>query len=106
MLSTHKIPQTVQECIEILAYNDHFWEGFAAHNKDRATIDSLANTHYPWTEKQAMLGLRILKRYKTLFEKYKIDVTDLCDDPVWRDPFRKIDYAKVIEKYINDEAQD
>ena len=106
MLSTHKIPQTVQECIEILAYNDHFWEGFAAHDKDRATINSLANTHYPWTEKQAMLGLRILKRYKTLFEKYKVDVTDLCDNPVWRDPFRKIDYAKVIEKYINDEGQD
>ena len=76
MLSTQKMPQTVQECIEILAYNEHFWEGFHAHEKDRKTIGSLADTQYPWTEKQAMLGLRIIKRYKTLFEKYKISIDD------------------------------
>ena len=106
MLSTQKMPQTVQECIEILAYNEHFWEGFHAHEKDRKTIGSLADTQYPWTEKQAMLGLRIIKRYKTLFEKYKISIDDLCNDPQWRDPFRKIDYAKVLEKFTNENNED
>ncbi len=106
MLTTQKIPKNITECIEILAYNDQFWEGFASHHKDRQTIRSLAEAVYPWTEKQAKLGLVIIKRYKTLFEKFKLDISDLCESPVWRDPFRKIDYEKAIEKYTNEERED
>ena len=106
MLSSQKIPQTITECIEILAYNDHFWEGFSPHHKDRKTITSLAQSDYAWTEKQAKLGLIIVKRYKSLFEKYDLNITNLCDNPIWRDKFRKIDYEKVLEKYINDDNED
>jgi cation diffusion facilitator CzcD-associated flavoprotein CzcO len=104
MLSSQKMPQTITECIEILAYNDHFWEGFSPHHKDRKTITSLAQSDYAWTEKQAKLGLIIVKRYKSLFEKYDLNITNLCDNPIWRDKFRKIDYEKVLEKYINDDV--
>jgi hypothetical protein len=106
MLSTQKTPENVTECIEILAYNDHLWEGFAPHEKDSKTIRSLAESPYAWTEKQAKLALIIVKRYKTLFEKFKMDINDLCENPVWRDPFRKIDYEKVIEKFTNEEGED
>ena len=59
MLSTQKTPENVTECIEILAYNDHLWEGFAPHEKDSKTIRSLAESPYAWTEKQAKLALVI-----------------------------------------------
>ncbi len=106
MLSTQKTPENVTECIEILAYNDHLWEGFAPHEKDSKTIRSLAEAPYAWTEKQAKLGLVIVKRYKTLFEKFKIDISELCENPVWRDPFRQIDYEKVIEKFTDENGED
>ena len=106
MLSTQKTPENVTECIEILAYNDHLWEGFAPHEKDSKTIRSLAESPYAWTEKQAKLGLVIVKRYKTLFEKFKIDISELCENPVWRDPFRQIDYEKVIEKFTDENGED
>lgn len=97
---SHQIsPKTVNDCIDILAYNEYMWEGFTPHNKDRQTISSLAESTYPWTEKQGGLALRVVKRYKTLFSKFDLDITKLCDKPIYRDPFRVIDYSLSIQKY-------
>lgn len=96
---------TIEAAIRVLAYNDHFWEGFHSHHKDRSTVSSLADSPYTWTEKQAKLAVVILKRYHTLFQKYKIDLSDLLKNPIYESPFRVIDYVKSINVYPSEELQ-
>lgn len=90
---------TIEQGIQILAYNNHLWEGFGPHPKDYKTIQSLANAPYAYTEKQGLLAVALLKRYHTLFQKYNIDLTKLLTVPVFKEPFRVIDYEKSIERY-------
>ena len=94
---------TIEAAIRILAYNEYFWEGFQPHHKDRKTVTSLAESPYTWTEKQAKLALAILKRYHTLFQKYKIDLSTLLNNPIYENPFRIIDYVKSINVYTDSE---
>ena len=66
------LPKTINEALKILAYNDYFWDNpvmahVKPHHKDKATVTSLAESQYAWTEKQARLALVILKRYLTKF---------------------------------------
>ena len=77
------LPKTVNEALKILAYNDYFWVNPAMigntaqikpHPKDKETVKSLAESQYPWTEKQARLALVILKRYLTKFQAYGMDI--------------------------------
>lgn len=96
---------TINEAIRILAYNEHFWDGFKPHGMDRRTVASLADSPYSWTEKQGKLALVILKRYHTLFQKYKIDLSELLDKPVYESPFRVIDYIKSVDIYADEETQ-
>ena len=103
MTERNKTVKTVEEAIQILAYNEHFWDGFGPHAKDVKTIKSLAEAPYAYTEKQGKLAVALLKRYHTLFQKYNIDLTHLFDRPVFREPFRVIDYAKSIERYTEDD---
>ena len=84
-LSEVKLPKTVNEAINILAYNDFFYKDdlkshINPHPKDRETITSLAEAQYPWTEKQGKLAVIILKRYLTKFQKHKMDIKELLDD--------------------------
>ena len=63
------LPLTINEAINILAYNDFFYitspklknELVNPHPKDRETVMSLANAQYPWTEKQGKLAVILLK---------------------------------------------
>lgn len=93
---------TIEAAIRVLAYNEYFWEGFQPHHKDKATVMSLADAPYTWTEKQAKLALAIVKRYHTLFQKYKIDLSNLLRNPVYEKPFRVIDYVKSVDVYYDD----
>ena len=104
--NTKMQPSTINECIDILAYNENLWHGFAPHHKDRKTVISLSESTYPWTEKQAKLAVAIIKRYKTLFSKFDLDIDKLCTFPKFRDPFRVIDYEKSIEQYTNDDNEE
>jgi len=93
-------PNNINEAIKILAYNEWVWEhgiNFVPHPKDRATVISLAEAQYPWTEKQGRLAVSIVKRYLTKFETVKMDLRSLCDNPVFDAPFRIISSAKTIE---------
>ena len=106
-LSEAKLPKTVNEAINILAYNDFFYKDdlkshINPHPKDRETVTSLAQAQYPWTEKQGKLAVIILKRYLTKFQKHGLDIKKLLDAPVYEHPFRKIDWEKCIEKYIDE----
>ena len=56
------MPKTINEALKILAYNDYFWVNSSMlgnigvikpHPKDYETVRSLAESQYPWTEKQA-----------------------------------------------------
>lgn len=97
--------KTIEQAIQILAYNEHLWDGFKPHSKDRATVASLANAPYAWTEKQARLAVALLKRYHTMFQKFGIDLTPLLNNPVYKEPFRVIDYEKSIERYEEDDKE-
>jgi len=94
------VPNNINEAIKILAYNEWVWDhgiNFVPHPKDKATVISLAEAQYPWTEKQGRLAVSIVKRYLTKFETVKMDLKALCDNPVFDAPFRIISSAKTIE---------
>jgi len=103
--TTHNSITTIEQAVQILAYNEHFWEDFKVHPMDRKTVTSLADAPYAWTEKQGKLAVSLLKRYHTLFQKYNIDLTKLLNNPVFNRPFRVIDYEKSIEKYEDDDGE-
>ena len=104
------LPITINEAINILAYNDFFYhpgpklknELVNPHPKDKETVMSLANAQYPWTEKQGKLALILLKRYLTRFQKHGLDIKDLLENPKYEHPFRVIDWEKSIEKFIDE----
>ena len=109
------LPKTINEALKILAYNDYFWANpsmigntgvIKPHPKDHATVKSLAEAQYPWTEKQGKLALVILKRYLTKFQAHGMDIKDLLDNPQYEDEFRVISFAKSIEKYTDDDNVD
>ena len=109
-LSEAKLPKSINEALKILAYNDYFYTDslkthINPHYKDRETVTSLAEANYPWTEKQAKLAVVILKRYLTKFQKHKMDIKELLDNPKYDEPFRVIDFDKSIEKYKNEEEE-
>ncbi len=104
------LPKTINEALKILAYNDYFWSDpqkshIKPHPKDKATVTSLAESQYPWTEKQARLALVILKRYLTKFQANGMDIKPLLDKPQYQDEFRVISFEKVIEKYTDDDGE-
>ena len=113
-LSEAKLPKTINEAVNILAYNDYFYTPdpndpkvhVNPHPKDKETVRSLAESSYPWTEKQGKLAVIILKRYLTKFQKFKMDISKLLDTPIYEHPFRKIDWEKSIEKYTNEDNED
>ena len=101
-------PKTINEALNILAYNEFFYQDplkshINPHAKDRDTIKSLVEANYAWTEKQGKLAVIILKRYLTKFQKFGLDIKDLLDNPKYSEPFRVIDFVKSIEKYIDEE---
>jgi len=109
------LPKTINEALKILAYNDYFWANpsmigntgvIKPHPKDKATITSLAESQYPWTEKQARLALVILKRYATKFLAHGMDIKSLLDKPQYDDEFRVISFDKSIEKYTDEDNVD
>ena len=113
-LSEVKLPKTINEALKILAYNDFFYgvepsdpkTHINPHHKDKETIQSLAEVQYPWTEKQGKLAVIILKRYLTKFQKHKMDIKELLNNPKYDEPFRVINFNKSIEKYINDDEEE
>jgi hypothetical protein len=105
------LPKTINEALKILAYNDYFWPDHRTghinpHPKDKETVRSLAESQYPWTEKQAKLALVILKRYLSKFQAHGMDIRPLLDEPKFEDAFRVISADKTIEKYTDEEGVD
>ena len=95
----------IEQAIQILSYNEQWWDGFKPHNKDLETLRSLAESPYAYTEKQGKLAVLLLKRYHTLFQKFKIDITQLLDTPVFKEPFRIISFEKSIKKITHESKE-
>ena len=104
--TTHNSITTIEQAVQILAYNEHFWEDFKVHPMDHKTVNSLADAPYAWTEKQGRLALALLKRYHTLFKKFNIDLSELLQNPVYKDPFRVIDHIKSVEQYQHEDGRE
>ena len=105
------LPKTINEALKILAYNDYFWPDnrtghINPHPKDKETVRSLAESQYPWTEKQAKLALVILKRYLSKFQAHGMDIRSLLDEPKFEDDFRVISADKTIERYTDEDGVD
>ena len=105
------LPKTVNEALKILAYNDYFWsdpnkQQIRPHPKDQETVRSLAEAQYAWTEKQAKLALVMLKRYLTKFQSHGMDIKYLVDSPQYDEPFRVINFDKIIEKFEDDDGNE
>ena len=109
------LPKTVNEALKILAYNDYFWANpsmlgntgvIKPHPKDYQTVRSLAESQYPWTEKQGKLALVILKRYLTKFQAHGMDIKPLLDKPEYDEKFRVISFDKSIEKFTDENNVD
>ncbi len=106
------LPKTINEALKILAYNEYFWASsqnnvktkINPHPKDRETVNSLCESQYAWTEKQAKLAVVILKRYLTKFQAHGMDIKSLVDTPKYDEPFRVISFEKSIEKYTDEEG--
>ena len=106
------LPNNINEAIKILAYNDWPWlpatsgsDHIVPHPKDKATVVSLAEAQYPWTERQGKLAVIILKRYLTKFEAFGMDIKALLTNPVFKQPFRIISNEKIIE-VVQDENRE
>ncbi len=99
-------PESINEAIKILSYNDYMWDDVKPHPKDKATVKSLAESQYAWTEKQGKLAVIIIKRYITKFEQHGIKVRQLCNNPIFAEPFRVINSQKAIEVVPGDGEPD
>ena len=103
------LPKTINEAIKILAYNDYFWKDATKnrinpHPKDFETVRSLAEAQYSWTEKQGKLAVVILKRYQSKFMSNGMDIRKLLDNPSYEQPFRVINFEKIIEKFQDEKG--
>jgi len=66
---------------------------------DRAPIKNFGNLIYAkkqLTEKQARFIISLLKKYSADAIIHGVDYIDLLNNPVWREEFRHIDYAKKV----------
>lgn len=56
----------------------------------------LALSDKEFTENQANYSIKILKKYKVPAEKIGLDYGDVLDNPIWKKPFRTIDYSREV----------
>lgn len=88
--------KTVEDAIEIVAYNDDFCPDL--HLKNKAM--SLAMARSTWTEKQGKLAIYILKQCESNLSYANIEISELLKSPVFESTFRVIDkekYLKIIQ---------
>ena len=100
--------QDIEECILLLSGQTFFWPNeirdVAIQPYDQSMIESLGrqlSNNLAFTEKQSVIGLRLVKKYEPLLKKLGFDTTTILSGPVFRWPFRTIDKNKAL--YIDGE---
>jgi hypothetical protein len=96
------------EDIFIEFYRLMIQHGFALAGQDHSAaynFQNLLTSGSQLTQSQAGLIVKILKKYKTIAQKYNFDYSDQIDDPVWKKEFRILDLTKkvFVEKDENGE---
>jgi hypothetical protein len=77
----------------------HNLEKLPVTHPDESAITSFAVivlSDKEFTENQANYSLKILKKYKILAKQIGIDYEDILNNPVWKKPFRTIDYSREV----------
>lgn len=96
----------VEDYIELLAGyepNNMFGNAalkFSLARYDVAIIESMATAtmwnSQPYTDRQGELALKLIVKYKRQFANQGIDITTVEENPVWRNPLRKIDRSQRV----------
>jgi len=105
MNSPKKTFDTVESVIRLLAYNNGTLFQNPLVEQDHKTITSLATSPYAWTEKQGKLAVFLLKKYAELLKSLNFGLEKLIDNPIFEQPFRTINFEKVIELYTTENGQ-
>jgi hypothetical protein len=96
------------EDIFIEFYRLMIQHGFALAGQDHSAaynFQNLLTSGSQLTQSQAGLIVKILKKYKTIAQKYNFDYNDQIENPVWKKEFRILDLTKkvFVEKDENGE---
>jgi hypothetical protein len=86
-------------------YNLCIAQSIQLQTHDRSVCDSFVQnigSKKNLTEKQANFLLRILKKYQQDCEKKNLLVSDVLENPQWRNPFRVLDQTKSISVEIDE----
>ena len=101
--------QDIEECLLVLSGESFIWPNeirdVALQPYDQSMILSLGRqlaNHLPFTEKQSVIGIRLVKKYEPLLKKIGLDTKTILSGPVFRWPFRTIDKTKSL--YIDGES--
>ena len=88
--------KTIEEAIDIVAYNDDFCSDINLKNKAM----SLSMARWTWTEKQGKLAIYILKQCEKNLAVANIDISELLKTPVFESTFRVIDKQKYLKVLV------
>ncbi len=98
--------QTIEDCLIYLsnAHDSANWEWPAVNVQmfDTQITKSLGmqlHNGSPFTEKQSHIGLRLVKKYKSLLKEAGFDADKIYDEKIFKNPFRVIDKTRAL--YIN-----
>jgi hypothetical protein len=101
--------QDIEECILFLSGEIHFWPNdqieVSVQPYDMQMLTSLGRQlaqQLAFTEKQSVIGLRLVQKYSSLLKKYEFEVDKIINEKVFRWPFRTIDRTKSL--YIDGES--
>ena len=100
------IEQNVEECIMCLAGEGSWFmqTDVSIQPFDASIVKSLGtqlDRSNAFTEKQSLIGLRLIKKYKSALEERGFHVDKILDEKIFKWPFRTIDRTKSI--YIDGE---
>lgn len=100
------IEQNVEECILCLAGEGSWFmqSDVSIQPFDASIVKSLGtqlDRSNAFTEKQSLIGLRLIKKYKSALEERGFHVDKILDEKIFKWPFRTIDRTKSI--YIDGE---
>jgi len=80
-------------------YNLMTQHGFALAGSDTGAVynfQTLISSGNQLTQSQANFIVKILKKYKTISQKYNLDYSDQIENPIWKREFRILDLTKKI----------
>lgn len=105
-ISINIADHTIEDCVMYLAGEGNyiFGEDVSIHSTDLHIVKSLGRqlgNNNAFTQKQSLIGLRLVKKYSSLLSSAGFNSEKILDDKIFKWPFRTIDRTKSL--YIDGE---